>query len=163
VPGDVPLAEGVGPVPGRLEGLRERDAPVVEVPSVGVEALVLRHVPDAGLVRVEAGEQAGAGRAAAGRVVELGGPRPAGGAGGGGGGGEGGGADRAAVAAEVGEAQVVGENDDDVGSRRVGGASQGRQETQDRDECDGPSARRERGHSGTGGNGTGPPYHSRAG
>ena len=39
----------------------------------------VHHVPDAGLVRVEAGEQAGPGRAAAGGVVELGEPQAAGG------------------------------------------------------------------------------------
>ena len=93
-----------------------------EVAAVAVGAPVLHHVADAGLVRVEAGQQAGPGRAAAGGVVELGEPEPAGGervqvrrA------------DLAAVAAEVGEAHVVGQDDDDVGPRRgIGGRRGGR-------------------------------------
>ena len=81
----------------------------VQVAAVAVVAAVLHHVADARLVRIQAGEQARPGRAAAGRVVELREPQAAGGQPV-----EVRRVDLAAVAADVREAHVVGEDDDDV-------------------------------------------------
>ena len=77
-----------------------------------IEVLVqFSHVPNAGLVGVESGEQRRTARAAARGVVELGEAQAAGGEAV-----EIGGVNLAAVAAEIAEADVVGENDDDVGT-----------------------------------------------
>src|SRR5262249_42708506 len=105
VPGDVPLADRVGAIPGRLKGFGDGNAIAVQVAAVTVETLVLHHVADAGLVWIKAGEQTGAGRAAAGGVVELREAQAAGGEGV-----EVGRRDLAAVAAEVGVAHVVGQD-----------------------------------------------------
>ncbi len=118
--GDVPLADHVGAVAGGLECLGDREAAPVEVAAIAVEHAIFHHVADAGLVRVEAGEERGAGRAAAGRVVELGEAHAAAGQAV-----EVGRFDFAAVAAEIGVAHVVRHNEDDVGPRRGGGGGAG--------------------------------------
>src|SRR5262249_43135291 len=82
----------------------------LEEAAIAGLALVGGHVADAGLVRVEAGHEAGPARAAAGGVVELGEAQAVLGQGV-----EVGGADLAAVTAEVGVAEVVGEDEKDVG------------------------------------------------
>src|SRR5262249_44479889 len=78
---DVPLADHVGAVPGGPQNLGDGGGVAVQVAAVAGEPgpPVFRHVADARLVRVEAGEQAGAGRAAPGGVVELGESEAAGG------------------------------------------------------------------------------------
>lgn len=118
---DVPFAGHECGVAGGFEGFGEGDRLVVEIALVGGEAAVLDHVADAGLVGVAAGEQGGAGGAAAGAVVELGEADAAIGefleVGGG---------DFAAVGADVGVAEVVGEDDDEVrapAARRGGGGA----------------------------------------
>ena len=66
----MPLAAHVGAVAVRLQHLRDRHAAVVEVAGVALGARVVGEDADAGLVRVQAGQQRGAARAAARRVVE---------------------------------------------------------------------------------------------
>ena len=98
----VPLAGHGGEVARAAQHLGDGDAAVVEPAAVAGHAVVLGHVPDAGLVRIQAGQQRGARRAAAAGVVELREAQAAGGQlvevrrG-----------DFAAVAADVGEAHVV--------------------------------------------------------
>ena len=114
---DVPLAGHEGGVTGGPENLGEGGGAAVQLSFVSGERPGLHHVADARLVRVEAGEQGGAGGAAAGGVVEAGeteavfreGVEVRG-------------LDLAAVAADVGPAQVIGEDDDDV--RLFGGVEE---------------------------------------
>ena len=117
---DVPFAYGVGAVAGGLHGLRDGDAALVQLVLVARPALLaVHHVADARLVRVKPGEQRGARGAAAGGVVELRKAQPAR-------------RERievrrgnlAPVAAEVGEAHVVGENVNDVRLRGSGGGGE---------------------------------------
>ena len=117
---DVPLAGHVGLVAGGLEDLGEGDAAAVEVAGVarGMD-LRIDHVADAGLVRVEAGEQRRAAGAAAGGVVEMGEAHAFFGEGV-----EVGRADFAAEAADIGVAEIVGEEDDDVRGRLVCGGGE---------------------------------------
>ncbi len=114
--GHMPLAAHERRVTGGFERLSDGDALAVQVAAIAGQPEVAHHVADAGLVGVEAGEQAGAGGAAAGGVVELGEADAA----------RGqpvdvGRADLAAVTAEVGKAHVVGHHQDDVGPRGGGG------------------------------------------
>jgi len=110
----VPLAAHDREVARRPQHLGDGHAATVEAALVARLALVLGHVADARLVRVETGQQRGARRAAARGVIEL---REAQ-------------AVRrerveirrrnlAAVAAEVGEAHVIHEDDDDVRPRLI--------------------------------------------
>src|SRR5690606_2113946 len=105
------LADRVGAIARGTERLRDRHAALVERASIPRVTTILDHVADARLVRIEAGEKRRPRRAAAPGVVKLReakavlresieGRRP----------------DLAAVAAEVGEAHVVREDDDDVGT-----------------------------------------------
>ena len=106
---NVPLARHERRVARFLEHFRDRDAAVVQVALVGRAAAVVDHVPDPRLVSVESGQQRCAGRAAAARVVELSEAqslrcqrvqvRRR---------------DLAPVASDVGEAHVIGHDDDDV-------------------------------------------------
>ena len=125
---DMPLARHRGEVAGRAEHFGDRDAAVVELPGVAGQhrtrgiAAGCRHVAHAGLMRIEARQERGPRGTAPAGVVEL---REAhavfcerievrrG--------------DLAAVAAEVGPAHVVDQNDDDVGlgRRRGGGGGNG--------------------------------------
>ncbi len=119
--GDVPLAAHVGAVAGDAEDFGEGDRFAVERAAVAVVSAVVGHVADARLVGVEPREEGGAGRAAAGGVVELAEADAAGGEGVGGGG-----LDLAAVAADVRVAHVVAQDDDDVGAAgQVGGDGEG--------------------------------------
>src|SRR5262249_53583514 len=68
---DVPLADVVGAVACAPEQLGEGGAAVVEPVGVAGRVPLAEHVADARLVRVQAGQQGGPGRAAAGGVVEL--------------------------------------------------------------------------------------------
>ena len=108
--GDVPLAAHVGGVAGGFELLGDGWRVAAQVALVARQrAASAGHVTHAGLVRVEAGDQRRARRAAACRVIELREPQPIRG-------------ERiqrrrpnlAAVAAKVGEAHVIGEDDEDV-------------------------------------------------
>ena len=105
----VPLAGQAGRVAGGLQRLGDRHAVRIDRARVAARPVVVGEDADAGLVRVQAGEQRGARRAAARSVVELReayaaacqaieirGP------------------DLTAVAADVGEPHVVDENQDDV-------------------------------------------------
>ena len=110
VSGHVPLARHVGPVAGLPERLGDGHGIGVEVAGVAVDAVVVHHVTDVGLVRVQPGQQRRPRGAAAGGVVELAEAQPArrqpvqvGGG------------DLAAVATQVREAHVVVEDHDDVG------------------------------------------------
>ena len=111
--GDMPFADGVALITRGFQGLGNRDAALVQVAGVTFELPVLHHVPDARLMRIEAGEQRGTRGAAAGRVVELREPQAAlcqrvqirr--------------VDLAAVATDVGKAHVIGKNVNNV--RRSG-------------------------------------------
>lgn len=116
--GDVPFAGHVGAVAGRLESLGDGEALGVEIAAVGGEAVVTGHMTDACLMRVEAGEEGASRRAAAAGVVEL---REA----------EAvagelvevGRVDFAAIASDVGEAHVIGHDEDDIGLLRSGDRS----------------------------------------
>ena len=70
--GDVPFAGHVGGVAVELEGLGQGDALFIEVAAVARLFPIGLHASHARLVRVETGEQGGAGGTAAGTVVELG-------------------------------------------------------------------------------------------
>ena len=113
---DVPLAHHVGAVTGGLEGLGDRDTATIQLAAIAVGAAIVHHVSDAGLMRIKPGEQRGARRAAAGRVVELRETHPAlrqrvevrrl---------------DLTTVGTEVGVPHVVGHDDDDIRPRRGSG------------------------------------------
>ena len=118
---DVPLAAHVGVVAAGLQHLRDRHAAVVEVAGVALRAGVVGEDADAGLVRMQAGQQRGARRAAARGVVELREAQAVGGEAV-----EVGRVDLAAVAADVGVAHVVVEDQDDVRSGRDGGHGRAR-------------------------------------
>ena len=132
--GDVPFAGDVGAVAGGPEHLGERDAAAVEIAAVGVGAVVLHHMADAGLMRIEAGEQRGARGAAARHVVELREPHATRGErveirrG-----------DLAAVATDVGVADIVGHDDDEVGAlgggKKRGGASEADEDSREGSEA----------------------------
>jgi len=120
----VPLAGHIRAVACGLERLGQGDALAVDVAPVAGQLPVRLHAAHAGLVGVESREQLGAGRAAACAVVKLGEPNALGREGV-----EVGGLDLAPVATDVGEAHVVGHDEDHVrpraGARRRG--DQGRQ------------------------------------
>ena len=67
---DVPLSASVGAVTGGVEDLGQSDATVGEMASVTRQLTIAHEPADAGLMRVEAGEQAGSRRTAARAVVE---------------------------------------------------------------------------------------------
>ena len=105
----VPFADGVRAVSGRAHHLANRQAVVIQFAMVAGAVVILGHVADARHVRVEARQQRGAGGAATGAVVELGEAqalrreRV-----------EVGRLDLPAVAADVGPAHVVREDDQDI-------------------------------------------------
>jgi hypothetical protein len=105
----------------------------VEIAAIAgkIGTVVGHHVPHAGLVRIEAGEQARPRRATARGVVELREAEAVGGECV-----ECGRVDLAAVAAEIGEAHVVGEDDDDVGLLGRGRGSGGQGSDQREKETD---------------------------
>ena len=84
--------------------------------QVAWRAIVFRHVADARLVRIQTGEQGGAGRATAARVIELGEAQAAGGEfvkiGRG---------DFTAITAEVGKTHIINQDNYDVRFGRSGG------------------------------------------
>jgi hypothetical protein len=90
----------------------------VEISSIAVRAFVLHHVPDSGLVGVEAGEQACPRRAATGGVIELREPQAVRGEVV-----EVRGADFPAIAPEVRVPHVVGQDDEGIGLVRRNSAS----------------------------------------
>ena len=69
--GDVPFASGVGAIARGLEGFGDGDAATVQRAAIAVDAVVVHHVADAGLVRIKPGEQRGACGAATAHVVKL--------------------------------------------------------------------------------------------
>ncbi len=107
---DMPFAGHGGEVTGGFEDFCDGDAGVIETARITGGALVLGHVADSGLMGVKAGEEGGASGATAGGIVELGEAKTASGEGV-----EVGGGDFGAVTAEISEAHVVNEDDDDVG------------------------------------------------
>ena len=123
----VPLARVVRPIPERLEQFREQSRPVR--PGARRAALDAGHGVAADLLGVIAGENGGARRPAPGRVRELREPQPVRGQrvevrrG-----------DLAAVTPEVGEAQVVRDDEQDVRLPRRRDRREGRQHHQARQE-----------------------------
>ena len=101
-----------------MEYVGDRHTVLIEASAITRRPAILDHVPDAGLVRIQSGEQRRARRTAATCVVEL---REAHAAG------------RkcvdvrrrnlAAIAPDVGEAHVVDEDDDDIRLLRIGRTS----------------------------------------
>ena len=73
----MPLAGHGGEVAGLAQHFGDGDAVVVQLAAITGYALVRRHPADAGLMRVESGQQRGSRRAAATGVVELREPRTA--------------------------------------------------------------------------------------
>ncbi len=106
----MPFAGHGGEITGVAEHFGDGDAIVIEATAIARDVVVIRHVADAGLVRIKAGEQGRATGAAAAGVVEL---REA--QAGAGELVEVGSGNLAAVATDIGKAEVIGENDDDVG------------------------------------------------
>ena len=109
----MPLAGHAGEIARITEHLGDGDTLVIEPAAIAGQLLVVGHVADPGLMRVETGEQARPRGAAAGGVVALGEPQAVcrqgievrrG--------------DLAAVAAQVGEAHVIDQDHDDVRPRR---------------------------------------------
>ena len=117
----VPFAAHGGEIARPAQHLAKGDAAVVEPPAIARHAAVLDHVPHAGLMRIKPGEDRSARRAAAAGVIELGEAQTVGrqlvevGR-----------RDLAAVAADVREAHVVHQDDNDVGSGRSRGGHGGR-------------------------------------
>ena len=109
--GDVPLTDGIVSVAGGVEDFGEGEALAVEVSAVAWEMVIVDHVADASLVGVQAGEERGAAGATAGGVIELGEADSVGGEGI-----EVRGGDFATETTEIGEAHIVGEDDDDIGA-----------------------------------------------
>jgi hypothetical protein len=111
---DMPFAGHQGGVPCGFEHFGEGDATFVETAAVAGLVLVSGHETDSRLVGVEAGEQSGAGGAAARAVVKIGEAQTVGG--------ESvkvRGCRSGAEAADVGVAHVIGQNDNDVGLCRL--------------------------------------------
>lgn len=108
---DVPFAGHHDGIAGGFKGFGHGLAVLVEVALIGGDTAVVHHVADAGLVGVEAGEEGGAGGAAAGGIIELGEADAALGEAV-----EVGSRDFAAIAADVGEAHVVGHDDEEIGA-----------------------------------------------
>ena len=75
--GNVPLAGEERPVARALQHLGNSDAAVSQITLVGGHTEIGCHLPDSGLVRVQAGEQSGPGWTAPGAVVHLRKPEPA--------------------------------------------------------------------------------------
>ncbi len=115
VPCHVPLAGHAGRVARLAQHFGDRHAAVAQVALKPLQALVLGHVPDGHLLRIEPAVQTRPGRTAPGRVVELAEPQPArsqpvevrr--------------VDLSTVAPEIGEPHVVGEDHEDIGPGRAG-------------------------------------------
>ena len=68
----MPLAGHERTVSARTQRLGNGDTVVTQVALVGPEPAIVDHVPHAGLVRVEAGQQRGPRRTAPGTIVGLG-------------------------------------------------------------------------------------------
>ena len=68
---DMPLPGHSGAIAALANGLGNGDAMVVQIALIGERAAVVHHVPDAGLMAIESGQQSGAGGAAACCVVEA--------------------------------------------------------------------------------------------
>src|SRR5262245_16884109 len=68
----VPLSAHVAPIPAGLERERDRDAALVEITGVTLGPGVVGQNADTRLMWMQARQHRGAGRATAGRVVELG-------------------------------------------------------------------------------------------
>ena len=111
----MPFSRDGGQVAGFAEDLCNRVAVVAQGTSVTGDALVGRHPAYSGLVRVEAGQQRGPGRAAAPGVVELGELRAAFGEGV-----EVRGGNLTPIASDIGESHVVDHDQDDVGALLCG-------------------------------------------
>ena len=109
--GDVPLTDGIVSVAGGVEDFGDGEALAVEVSAVAWEMVIVDHVADASLVGVQAGEERSAPGAAACGVIELGEADSVGGEGI-----EVRGGDFATETTEIGEAHIVGEDDDDIGA-----------------------------------------------
>ena len=69
--GHVPLADGVGCVPGRLEHFGDGDASSVQFTAIAVMPAIGHHPADTRLMRIQPGQQTGSSGAAAGGIVEL--------------------------------------------------------------------------------------------
>ena len=109
--GDVPLTDGIVSVAGGVEDFGDGEALAVEISAIAWEMVIVDHVADASLVGVQAREERGAAGATAGGVIELGEADSVGGEGI-----EVRGGDFATETTEIGEAHIVGEDDDDIGA-----------------------------------------------
>ncbi len=107
--GHMPLADHIGCIAGRLEGFGNCDAAAIQIAAIAVDALVVHHVANAGLMGIEPGQQRRARGAASARVVELREAQPLFGQTV-----QHGCLDLATVAADVGIAHVVRHDNDDI-------------------------------------------------
>ena len=71
VPGDMPLAAHIGSVARPLEHLGNRRGIGCQVAAIAIDPIVVHHVPDISLVRMQPGQQRRPGRATARRIVKL--------------------------------------------------------------------------------------------
>ena len=106
---DVPLARHHGAVASALQHFGDGHGVIAQVALIGASAIIAHHVADAGLVRMQAGQQGGARWAAAGEAVHLRKARAVRGEAV-----EIGRVDLGAVAADIGIAEIIGENEYDV-------------------------------------------------
>ena len=67
----MPFANRIAFIIGRFKDLSDRAAGCVEIPLVALERLFVHHVSNAGLVRIEAGQETCTGWAAPRGIVEL--------------------------------------------------------------------------------------------
>ena len=108
----MPLARHQRRVPGGPQHLGDRYAALTQVAAIAGQPVIFHHVADAGLVLVKARHERGTSGAAAGRVVELRQAQPALGQPV-----EMGRLDLASVAADVGETEIIGHDQNNVGTR----------------------------------------------
>jgi len=131
VPRHMPLAGHGGAIPRGAQDFGNGHAAVAEVPPVARLLPVGDHVADAGLVRIQPGQQRSAGGAAAARIIELCEPQPARrqliqvGSG-----------NFPAITTDIREPHIIHQNDRDIRARRGGGgggtAHSGRQQQENK-------------------------------
>ena len=117
----MPFSGHGGAVSARAERLGDGGTILAEIAAITGPSVIVHHMPNAGLMRIETGHQRGACRAAARTVIERGEARASGG-------------ERVnmrrlnlrSITADVGEAEIIGEQNDDIGTPGRGLAGRGK-------------------------------------